>query len=161
MFHLDISQRHLTVDCVKIKLLGGMKSHLCLPDKLIKISPKYRRTKTFHNKVSETNLNYSQDDDILHPGRAWDRDPHGGGGLLRDSLQPLRRKTTEKGKLKATLPDIKTQEDKKRKLTKKDFNRPDVIIAKQTELETLFKFNVIKTVPHAPWVPKLWELHGL
>ena len=58
IFHLDISERQLTVDGVEIKLLGGRKSHLCLPDKLIKISPRYRRTKTFHNKVSETNLNY-------------------------------------------------------------------------------------------------------
>ena len=38
----DRTERQLTVDSDKIQLLGGRKSHLCLPDKLIKISPRYR-----------------------------------------------------------------------------------------------------------------------
>ena len=42
IFHLDISERQLTVEGVKLKLLGDRKSHLCLPGNLIKISPKYR-----------------------------------------------------------------------------------------------------------------------
>ena len=46
-----------------------------------------------------------------------------------------------KGKLKATLPDIKTQDENNRKLTRKDYNRPDVIVAKKTELEKFCKFN--------------------
>ena len=57
-----------------------------------------------------------------------------------DSPKPLRRKTTTKGKLKATLPDIQTKEDTNKKLTKKDYNRPDMIEAKQTELEKFLKF---------------------
>ena len=71
----------------------------------------------FHDNVSKTNLNYYQDDDVPHQERARERDPHVGRGQLRDSPQPLRRKATEKGKLKATLPDIKTEEDTNRKLT--------------------------------------------
>ena len=47
-------------------------------------------------------------------------------------------------------PDIKTSDDNNRKLTRKEYNRPDVIVAKQTELEKFFKFNVIKSVPHTP-----------
>jgi len=69
IFHLDISERQLRVDSVKIQLLGDRKSHLCLPDKLIRISPRYRKTKTFHNKVSKNNLNYYQDDHVPHPER--------------------------------------------------------------------------------------------
>ena len=44
-----------------------------------------------------------------------------------------------------TLQDIKTEKDVTlhKKLTKKDYNRPDVIDAKQTELEKFFKFNVV------------------
>ena len=60
-----------------------------------------------------------------------------------------------KGKLKATLPDIKTQDENNRKLTRKDYNRPDVIVAKKIELDKFFKFNVIKSVPHAPWGAKI------
>ena len=69
----------------------------------------------------------------------------------RGSPHLLRRKTTDKGKLMATLPDIKTPDDNNRKLTRKEYNRPDVIVAKQTELEKFDKFNVIKSVPHSPW----------
>ena len=49
------------------------------------------------------------------------------------------------------MPDIQTNEDSNKKLTKKDCNRHDVIEAKPTELEKFFKFNVIETVPSAPW----------
>ena len=38
-----------------------------------------------------------------------------------------------------------------KKLTRKEYNRPDVIVAKQTELEKFFKFNIIRSVPNAPW----------
>ena len=62
---------------------------------------------------------------------------------------------TKKGKLKSTLLDIKTKEDTNKKLTKKDYNRPDINAAKQTKLEKFMKFNVIETVPHAPWGAKL------
>ena len=55
-----------------------------------------------------------------------------------------------------TLQDIKTEKDVTlhKKLTKKDYNRPDVIDAKQTELEKFFKFNVVEEVSHAPWGAK-------
>ena len=46
------------------QLLGDRKSHLCLPDKLIRISPRYRKTKAIHNKVSQNNLNFYQDDHV-------------------------------------------------------------------------------------------------
>ena len=130
IFHLE---RQPTLDNVKIKLLGDRKSHLCLPDNLIKISPKFRQTKTFYNKMSENNMTYYQDDDVPHPDRARDRDPHIGQRQLGNSPHLLRRKTTDKGKLKATLPDIKTQDDNNRKLTMKDYNRPDVIVAKKVD----------------------------
>ena len=55
------------------------------------------------------------------------------------------------------MSDIKTQEDKNRKLMRKDFNRPYVIVAKQTELEKFFKLNVIKMVPHAPWGAEIMQ----
>ena len=32
-----------------------------------------------------------------------------------------------------------------------DYNRPNIIKAKQTELEKFWKFNVIETVPRATW----------
>ena len=65
---------------------------------------------------------------------------HNRRGELEDSPRPSRGKTTEKGKSKATLLDIKTEEDvtSNKKLKKKDYNRPDVIHAKQTELDFLF-----------------------
>ena len=74
IFNLDISERQLTVDGFKIQLLGDRKSHICLPDTLIRISPKYRKTKAFHNNVSQNNLNYFQD--VPHPELAQDRVPH-------------------------------------------------------------------------------------
>ena len=45
--------------------------------------------------------------------------------------------------------DIRTNkaETSNKKLTKKDYNRPDIIEAKQTELEKFFEFNAIETVP--------------
>ena len=48
------------------------------------------------------------------------------------------------------MPDVKTPEDSNRRLKKKDYDRPDIIAAKKAELEKFFKFNVIKSVPHAP-----------
>ena len=89
--------------------------------------------------MSENNMTYYHEDNIPHPDRARDRDPHVGRQQLRDSPHPLRRKTSDKGKLKATLPDIKTQDENNRKLTRKDYNRPDIIVAKKTELEKFFK----------------------
>ena len=54
----------------------------------------------------------------------------------------------DKGKLKETLPEVKTPEDNNRRLKKKDYDRSDVIAAKNAELN--LKFNVIKSVHHAP-----------
>ena len=55
--------------------------------------------------------------------------------------------SSDKGKLKATLPDIKTQDENNRKLKRKDYNRPDLIVAKKTELEKFCKFNVVNLYP--------------
>ena len=59
---------------------------------------------------------------------------------------------TEKGKSKMTLQDIKTEEDvtSNKKRTKKEYHRPDVIHAKQTEIEIFLKFNLVEEVAHAP-----------
>ena len=60
--------------------------------------------------MSENNMTYYQDDNVPHPYRARDQDPHVGRQQLRDSPHLLRCKTSDKGKLKATLLDIKTQD---------------------------------------------------
>ena len=84
--------------------------------------------------MSENNMTYYQGDDEPHPDRARDREPHVvRRQQLGDSPHPLRRKTTDKGKLKATLLDIKTQDDNNRKLKRKDYNRPGIIVAKKID----------------------------
>ena len=60
IFHLNISERQMTVDEFKIQLLGDRKGHFSLPDRLISISPKYRQTKMFHNDVHQNKLNFSR-----------------------------------------------------------------------------------------------------
>ena len=57
---------------------------------------------------------------------------------------PLRCKMPDKGKLKATLPDVETPEDNNRWLKKKDYDRPDIIAEKKAELEKFFKFKCHK-----------------
>ena len=104
--------------------------------------------------MSENNMTYYQDDKVPHP----DRDSHVERQQLRDSPHPLRRKTSDKEQ--DTRQDIKTQDENNRKLTRKDYNRPEVIVAKKTELEKFFKFNVIKSVPHAPWVAEIMRQLG-
>ena len=81
-----------------------------------------------------------------HSAAAWGKR----GRQLEDPPQPLRHKMPDKGKLKETLPDVKTPEDNNRRLKKKDYDRSDVIAAKNAELEKFLKFNVIKSVHHAP-----------
>ena len=54
---------------------------------------------------------------------------------LGEASPSPRRKTPEKGKLKMTLEDIKTEETGSVRLRKKDYNRPDVVLAKKEELE--------------------------
>ena len=105
-----------------------------------------------HRSGQYNTLSYYQD--VCHDERARDanRDLLNGQGELEDSPQPPRRKMTQKCKSKTTLQDIKAEEDvtSNKKLKKKDYTRPDVIKAKQTELEKFFKFNIVETVPHAP-----------
>ena len=69
---------------------------------------------------------------------------------LGEASPSPRRKTPEKGKLKTTLEDIKTEETGSVRLRKKDYDRPDVVLAKKEELDKFFKFSVIRTVPKAP-----------
>ena len=134
IFRLDISNRQLRVDGSKIRSLGPSKSHLKLPGKLIAIAPSYGQKKMSHCSGQNNTLSYYQG--VYHNERARDADrvDHNGRGELEDSPQPSRRKTTEKGKSKTTLQDIETEENitSNKKLTKKDYNRPDVIHAKQT-----------------------------
>ena len=94
IFHLDISERQLTVDGFKIQL-GDRQSHLCLPDKLIRISPRNGKAKTFHNKVSQNNLNYFHDDHVPQTEGAREQDPHVGRGQLGNSPQPLSTSVSE------------------------------------------------------------------
>ena len=65
-------------------------------------------------------MSYYQD--VCHDERARDADRvhHNGRGELEDTPQPSRRKTTETGKSKTTLQDIKMEEDvtSNKKLTK-------------------------------------------
>ena len=93
-----------------IQLLGPRKSYLKLPDKLIRIAPIYRRTKTSHRSGHNDTVSYYQD---VYDEQAWDADKvhHNGQGELEDSPPPSRRKTILKGKSKTTLLDIKTEED--------------------------------------------------
>ena len=77
---------------------------------------------------------------VCHDERARyaDQGHHNGRGEQEDSPRPS--KTTEKSKSKTTFLDIMMEENitSNKKLTKKDYNRPDVIHAKQTELEFFF-----------------------
>ena len=93
-------------------------------------------TKSSSNTDSKTNAAYYQDEHVLCTEGARGRELHivGRGRQLEDPPQPLRHKMPDKGKLKATLPDIKTPEDNNRQLKKKDYDRPDVIAAKNAEL---------------------------
>ena len=147
IFHLNLWDRQLTVDNEDIGLLGDRQNHLRLPDNLITISSNFKRTKSSSNSDSKTNTAYYQDEHVLRADGARGRELHivGREQRLEDPPQPLRRKTPDKGKLKATLPDVKTPEDN-RILKEKDYDRPDVIAAKKAKLEKFFKFNVIKSV---------------
>ena len=111
----------LTVDNEVIDLLGDRQSHLRLPDNFITIYSNFRRTKSSSNSDSKTNTAYYQDEHVLRANGGRGRELHvvGRERRLEDPPQPLRHKTPDKGKLKATLPDIKTSEDSNRRLKKK------------------------------------------
>ena len=101
----------------------------------------------------ETQLTYfqAQPEDDLPGGGSRERVlPGVRRRQLGEASPSPRRKTPEKGKLKTTLEDIKTEETGSVRLRKKDYNRPDVVSAKKEELDKFFKFSVIKTVPKAP-----------
>ena len=91
----------------------GTDSHLRLPDNLITISSNFKRTKSSSNSDSKTNTAYYQDKHVLCADGARGRELHvvGWERRLEDHPQPLRRKTPDKGKLKATLPEVKTPEE--------------------------------------------------
>ena len=142
----------LTVDNEVIDLLGDRQSHLRLPDNFITIYSNFRRTKSSSNSDSKTNTAYYQDEHVLRADGGRGRELHvvGRERRLEDPPQPLRHKTPDKGKLKATLPDIKTSEDSNRRLKKKIMTDLTLLRWKKAELEKFFKFNVIKSLPHAP-----------
>ena len=91
IFHLNLADRQLTVDNEDIELLGDTQSHLRLPDNLITISSKLRRTKSSSSTVSKTYAAYYQDEHVLHADRAGGRELHfvGRGRQLEESPQPL------------------------------------------------------------------------
>ena len=143
IFRLNLGGRQLIIDNDDIDI--DRQGHLHLPDNLAKISS------SFTPSNSKTNTAYFQDEDISCDGFRGRQLPGvGQERRLEDPLQPPRRKTPDKGKLRSTLPDIKLPEDSNKRLRKKDYDRPDVIAAKNAELEKFFKFNVIKSVPRAP-----------
>ena len=151
IFRLNLGDRQLIIDNEDIDLLGDKQSHLHLPDNLVKISSSFTQGKSSSNFDSKTNIAYFQDEDVPHDGSRGRQVPGvGQEGQLEDPPQPPRCKTPDKGKLKATLQDIKLPEDSNKRLNKKDYDRPGVIAAKNEELEKFFKFNFIKSVPRAP-----------
>ena len=137
--------RQLIIDNDEIDLLGDRQGHLHLPNNLVKIFSSFTRRKSSSN--SKTNTAYFQDKEISRDGSRGRQLPNPGVGRewrLEDPPQPPRRKTPDKGKLKATLPTLSCLKTVIRDLRKK------IIAAKNAELEKFFKFNVIKSVPRSP-----------
>jgi hypothetical protein len=94
IFFLNLVDRQLTVDNEDIELLGDRQSHLRLPDSLIKISSKFRWTRSSSSTVSETNATYYQDKHVLRADRAGGQELHiVGRRQLEESPQPLRLQT--------------------------------------------------------------------
>ena len=151
IFRLSLGGGQLMIDDKEINLLGEKEGHLHLPDNVAKIFSSFKQGQSLSK--SKTNVSYFQAMDVSRD-RSRGRALPGVGRErpLEEPPQSPRRKTPEKGKLKATLTDIKTPpEDSSKRLGKKDFERPDIILAKKEELEKLFKrHNVIKSVPCAP-----------
>ena len=67
------------------------------------------------------------------------------GSSSTSQTQDARQRQVEGNFARQKLP-----EDSNKRLKKKDYDRPDVIAAKNAELENFFKFNVIKSMPCAP-----------
>ena len=110
--------------------MGEKEGHLHLPDNIVKISSSFTQGQSLSK--SKTNVSYFQAKDVSRDGPGGRELPGlGRERRLEDPPQPPRRKTPDKGKLKAILPDIKTPEDSSKRLRKKDFERPDVISAKK------------------------------
>ena len=75
--------------------------------------------------------------DLYHNKGARDQDPLIGRGQLEGSPLPLRHKTKTKRQVEGNFArHTYTKEDTNKKLTIEDCNRPNIIEAKQTELES-------------------------
>ena len=100
------------IDYEEINLLGEKEGHLHLPDNVVKIFSSFTQGQSLSK--SKTNVSYFQAMDVSHD-RSGGREPPGvrRERPLEEPPQSPRRKTPEKGKLKATLTDIKTPEDSK------------------------------------------------
>ena len=95
------------IDDEDINLLGGKEGHLHLPDNIVKISSSFTQGQSLSK--SKTNVSYFQAKDVSCDGPEGRELPGlGRERRLEDPPQPPRRKTPDKGKLKAILPDIKT-----------------------------------------------------
>ena len=147
IFDLKLGDRMVIIDDKEIDLLGETESHLHLPDEIVEI---YERSKLPRNT---TNMSYFQaqpEDDLPGGGSRGQVLPGVGRRQLGEASPSPKHKMPEKVKLKTTLEDIKTEEMGSVRLRKKDYDRPDVVLAKKEELDKFFKFSVIKTVPKAP-----------
>ena len=101
----------MTVDNEDIELLGDRQSHLHLPDNLITISSKFTWTKSSSNTDSKTKTQLI----IRINMYCVQTEPEDESFTSRTTTRgPLRRKMPDKGKLKATLPDVETPEDNNR-----------------------------------------------
>jgi len=131
------------IDDKEIDLLGEIESHLHLPDEIVEI---YERSKLPKNTTKMSYFQAQPEDDLPGGGSRERVLPGVRRRQLGEASPSPRRKTPEKGKLKTTLEDIKTEETGSVRLRKKDYDRPDVVLAKKEELEKFFKFSVIKTI---------------
>ena len=142
VFDLRLGDRKIMIDGKGIDLLGDYDNHLHLPDDLVKICKQFRLPDMCYFQVRPA--------DLPHDHARGPDLPGVGERQLGEASPPPSHKKPQKGKSKTILDDIKTEQTASVRLRKQDYDRPDVILAKNEELEKFFKFNVIKTVPQAP-----------
>ena len=125
------------IDGKEIDLLGEVDNHLHLPAEIVEI---YKHFKLPSNTNNMSYFQVRPEVDLPGVGAGERVLPGVRGRQLGEASPPPRRKTPEKGKSKTTLDDIKTEKTDSVRLRKKDYNRPDVVLAKKEELENFFKW---------------------
>ena len=116
------------IDGKGIDLLGDYDNHLHLPDDLVKICKKFR--------LPDMCYFQAQPADLPHDHARGPDLPGVGERQLGEASPTPRHKKPQKGKSKTILDDIKTEQTASVRLRKQDYERPDVILAKNEELET-------------------------